>query len=106
MKLLLITLLFIIPPKLKGTWSSYNDKSSKLIITDDQFIIKNGKYKDEYNFNIVTKLDWYSPDKSEYIVATNSEDTLYYEIMGISDYKLSLLYIRKGYGVSNSFYIK
>lgn len=106
-KLLFLSLVLLLtPPKLKGTWVSYLDKNSKLIITDDKFILKNNNYKDVYKFRMETKLDWYSPDESEYIVAFNDEDTLYYEIMGVSDKKLSLLYIRRYGGVTNSFYVK
>lgn len=105
MKYLLILLLFVIPPKLKGTWTDKTDKSSKLIITDSEFILKNGSHKETFNFKLINKLDWYSPEESEYIMAFNNEDTLYYEIMGVSDNKLSLLYIRDG-GVTNNFYVK
>jgi len=87
---------------MQGTWYHTQDSLATLTINGKlwTFNYKGEKTTpyDRYSISITDKLPEYAknPENTEFLILTNQTDTLPYEILGITDSTLSLMYFPLG----------
>jgi len=84
---------------MQGEWVHEKDKLSAIEISDRRWNYKyNGKDTDTYYFNIAKQLPQYvdTSVKSEFLILSNGTDTMYYELLSVTDSLLSLMHFPSG----------
>jgi hypothetical protein len=84
---------------MQGEWINKTDKFSSVEITDRWWIFEyKGEESGRYYLDVVKKLPQYvdTSVKSEFVVLWNKQDSLCFEILGLTDSSLSLMHFPSG----------
>ena len=86
---------------MQGLWTHMEDSLAIVEISDEQWIFKYGEESnddDKFNITISDTLTAFVNKnvKADFVILSNSKDTLNYELTGLTDDILSLMYYPRG----------